>query len=68
QAQGNLTVFMRVNNIYKNQRITVREGEREIIGFPRKHLAPGEMEQIIIPEKMLKTVTGNLMISLEEGR
>ncbi|MGL4569101.1 MAG: NAD(P)/FAD-dependent oxidoreductase, partial [Fusobacteriaceae bacterium] len=30
QAQGNLTVFMRVNNIYKNQRITVREGEREI--------------------------------------
>ncbi|MGL5578598.1 MAG: NAD(P)/FAD-dependent oxidoreductase, partial [Fusobacteriaceae bacterium] len=55
QAQGNLTVFMRVNNIYKNQRITVREGEREIIGFPRKHLAPGEMEQIIIPEKMLKT-------------
>lgn len=66
QAQGNLTVFMRVNNIYKNQRITVREGEREIIGFPRKHLAPGEMEQIIIPEKMLKTVTGNISISLEE--
>ncbi|MGL4403592.1 MAG: NAD(P)/FAD-dependent oxidoreductase [Fusobacteriaceae bacterium] len=68
QAQGNLTVFMRVNNVYKNQRITVKEGEREIIGFPRKHLAPGEMEQIIIPEKMLKTVTGNIVISLEEGR
>lgn len=66
QVEGNLTFFMRVNNIYKNQRITVREGDREIIGFSRKHLAPGEMEQIIIPEKMLKTITGDISISLEE--
>lgn len=68
EIQGNLTVFMRVNNVYKNQRITVRENGREIIGFPRKHLAPGEMEQIVIPEKFLKIIGGDISISLEEGK
>lgn len=67
-AKENLTVFMRVNNVYKNKRIVVREGEREIIGFPRKHLAPGEMEKIIIPEKMLREIKGDISISLEEGK
>ncbi|MGL4980776.1 MAG: NAD(P)/FAD-dependent oxidoreductase [Fusobacteriaceae bacterium] len=66
QAEGNLTVFMRVNNIYKNKRITVRDGENEIIGFSRKHLAPGEMEKIIIPEKIIKMIKGDITISLEE--
>lgn len=67
-AKENLTVFMRVNNVYKNKRIVVRGGEHEIIGFPRKHLAPGEMEKIIIPEKMLREIKGDISISLEEGK
>lgn len=61
-------IFMRVNNVYKNKRIVVKEDDNEIISFPRKHLAPGEMEKISIPEKFLKDVKGKLIIELQEGK
>ena len=61
-------IFMRVNNVYKNKRIVVKEEDKEIISFPRKHLAPGEMEKISIPEKFLKDVKGKLTIELQEGK
>jgi NADPH-dependent 2,4-dienoyl-CoA reductase/sulfur reductase-like enzyme len=65
---GKLEVFMRVNNVYKNMRIVLKDEDREIIGFPRKHLAPGEMEKITVPTKLLETINGNLTIELQEGK
>lgn len=62
---GNMTVFMRVNNIYHDKALVVREGDREIASFKRKHLAPSEMEKIILPKKLLEDVKGNITISLE---
>ena len=64
----NLEIFMRVNNIYKNKRIVVKDGDKEIIGFSKKHLVPGEMEKIIIPQKFLSGITGDLVIELEEEK
>lgn len=60
-------IFFRVNRIYGNSTIRVRSGEDEIAHFSREHLAPGEMERIILPGKLLENVADTLEISVEEG-
>ncbi|MDQ0149510.1 NAD(P)/FAD-dependent oxidoreductase [Eubacterium multiforme] len=62
---GSMTVFMRVNNIYHDKVLVVREGDRQIASFKRSHLAPAEMEKIILPKKLLEGVKGDITISLE---
>ncbi|MGL4393375.1 MAG: NAD(P)/FAD-dependent oxidoreductase [Fusobacteriaceae bacterium] len=66
-SKENIDIFMRVSNIFKNKKIIVKCGEKEIIGFPRKHLAPGEMEKITLPQKFLAGINGDLVIELGEG-
>lgn len=60
-------IFFRVNRIYGNSTIRVRSGENEIAHFSREHLAPGEMERIILPGKLLENIVDTLEISVEEG-
>lgn len=60
-------IFFRVNRIYGNSTIRVRSGENEIAHFVREHLAPGEMERIILPGKLLENIVDTLEISVEEG-
>ncbi|MEN8076209.1 FAD-dependent oxidoreductase [Clostridioides difficile] len=61
-----LAIFMRVNNIYYNKKIVVRSGETIIAEFKRKHLAPSEMEKIILNKSVLENINKDLVISLEE--
>ncbi|MGL6114278.1 NAD(P)/FAD-dependent oxidoreductase [Cetobacterium sp. SF1] len=65
--QNKLEIFMRVNNIYKNKKIVVREGDKIIGSFKRNHLAPGEMEKILLPEILLKKISKDILIELQEG-
>lgn len=51
-----LDVFFRVNGIYENVSIVVKSDDGEIARFRRDYMAPGEMEKIRIPKKLL---TGN---------
>lgn len=67
QVSDNLTVFMRVNNVYHNKKIVVRENDKVIASFKRKHLAPSEMEKILLNKSLLKDVSSDLTISLEDG-
>lgn len=63
---GNLEIFMRVNNIYKDKKIVVRNSNNDIIAsFKKSHLAPGEMEKIVLPEVFLKKIDSNITIGLE---
>lgn len=63
---GNLEIFMRVNNIYKDKKIVVRNSNNDIIAsFKKSHLAPGEMEKIILPEVFLRKIDSNITIGLE---
>lgn len=62
----NIDVFMRVSNVYKNKRIVVKCGENELLSFKRNHLAPGEMEKIIIPSKILEKIDGDITIQVME--
>ena len=66
-VEKDLTIFMRVNNIYKNKVIKVTSGEKVIARFKREHLAPSEMEKIILNKKLLENINEDIVICLEEG-
>ncbi|WP_294705331.1 FAD-dependent oxidoreductase [uncultured Fusobacterium sp.] len=57
-----LEISMRVNNIYKNMRLQVKDGENILVNMKKPHLAPGEMEKIIVPKKLLETVKGKELV------
>ncbi len=63
----NINVFMRVSNVFTNKVIVVRDEEKVIQRFKRAHLAPAEMERILILKNNLENVKGNIEISLEDG-
>lgn len=65
--EDKLTVFMRVNNIYHNKRLVVRCGDDIIASFKRNHLAPSEMEKILLFKTQLEKIKGDIIISLEDG-
>ena len=49
-------IFFRVNRIFRKSRIIVSSGGVEIASFPRDHMAPGEMEHILLTKKALNAV------------
>jgi len=66
-VSGGVKVFFRVNRVYGKSRIVVTDGEKQIARFKRDHMAPGEMENIYLPEKLLAlTEGGSLTVSVEE--
>lgn len=65
---GNLNVFMRVRNVFKNKQIVVRDEEGNVIqSFKKPHVVPAEMERITILKDKLKNAKGAITISLEDG-
>ncbi len=62
--EDRLSVYFRVRNIYKDVAVMVKDGDRVVARFKREHVAPGEMEQISIPKKLLNGVT-SLEVKLE---
>ena len=65
---GNLNVFMRVRNVFKNKQIIVRDEEGNVIqSFKKPHVVPAEMERITILKDKLKNAKGAITISLEDG-
>lgn len=61
-------VFFRVNRVFEKSAVTVTAGEKQIARFKREHLAPGEMERIFLPEKLLALAEGEtITVSAEEA-
>ncbi|MDU1413331.1 MAG: FAD-dependent oxidoreductase [Clostridium sp.] len=65
-VEDKLTVFMRVNNIYHNKVLVVKSEGETIATFKRNHLAPSEMEKILLSKESLLKVKGDITISLED--
>lgn len=63
--ENTLKVFMRVNKVYSKSAINIKYGEKTIASFKREHMAPGEMERLLIPKKLLMDVTEEISISIE---
>ena len=65
-AEKGVTVFFRVNRVMRDGVISVRSGDRRIARFSRAHMAPGEMEHILLPGKLLSLADGSVTVSAEE--
>ena len=59
-------IFFRVNRTFERSRINVCDGQGSIASFNRNHMAPGEMEHIVIPKKLLDRAVGDITVSCEE--
>ncbi len=62
----NLTVFFRVRRKYASAIIEVVSGETKIASFKRKFLAPGEMQNVVLPSALLAKAEGTLTVSVTE--
>jgi NADPH-dependent 2,4-dienoyl-CoA reductase/sulfur reductase-like enzyme len=66
-AKAPLELMFRVNRIFGRSAIIVKSGDEVIARFKRERLAPGEMEKLLIPQKLLEGRSGRgLEISVEE--
>lgn len=63
-----LSLLMRVKNVYHNAKLIVKADEEEIMTVKRRHLAPGEMERIDIKKDLLINSYSNLTVEVaKEG-
>ena len=59
-------IFFRVNRVCGASEILVKSGEKQIARFKREHLAPGEMERIELPKKLLDLAEQELTVAIRE--
>ena len=59
-------VFFRVNHIIGSAQIVVDSGETRLAAFRREHMAPGEMERILLPKVLLEKAEKEITISVKE--
>ena len=52
-------VFFRVRQVYGNSVIEVKDGDTALCSFKREHMAPGEMEHILLPKVLLEKAKGD---------
>ena len=62
----NCDLFFRVNRICGDSQILVQSGDTLIARFPREHLAPGEMEHIVLPRVLLDRASDSITVSIQE--
>ncbi|MGN0547749.1 MAG: NAD(P)/FAD-dependent oxidoreductase [Acutalibacteraceae bacterium] len=64
---GDVKLYFRVGEVYKNAKTVVKYNGEEIISKKRPRLAPGEMENVVIKNDILKKFSegGKLEISVE---
>ena len=66
-ADEDVTVYFRVSDVYRDIRITVRDGENLIINKKKQKVAPGEMETVTLTADMIKNLSGDtLSFAIEE--
>lgn len=58
-AENSVDVFFRVARVYRGAKIEVSSGDSVIASFKREHMAPGEMERISLPAKILEKIENN---------
>ena len=65
--EENLDLFMRVRDIYNNVKLVIKADDKVIKEVKKKHLAPGEMENIKIRKSDLESeVFENLTVEVKE--
>ena len=65
-TEKDVNVYFRVGNVYRNSRITVKDGERVIISKKKEKLAPGEMECVKLTREQISGAS-SLTFSVENA-
>ena len=60
-AEKKVTVYFRVADVYRDVRVTVRDGERVIVNKKKQKVAPGEMETVLLTPEMLSSVESGVL-------
>ena len=59
-------LFFRVSNVFRNVRIFVKDGDREIFSARKIKVAPGEMESIMLRKEVVADLSGEpLLVGME---
>ncbi len=61
---GDVKLYFRVGQVYKNAKTVVKYNGEEIISKKRPRLAPGEMENVVIKNDMLKNFAADGVIEI----
>ena len=65
-GEEDVTVYFRVADVYRDIKITVRDGDRVIVSKKKQKVAPGEMETVKITKDMLTSLeSGKLTFGIE---
>ena len=64
-ADSTLTLRMRVDGVYQNKAIVLRQGQQVLLRRKRRVLAPGEMETLSLPASALSSLDLQQMLTLE---
>ena len=57
-----------MNRVCRDSEILVTSGETVIAKYSRSHLAPGEMEHIMLPAVLLNKADGEITLSIREAQ
>ncbi|HAS79904.1 MAG TPA: pyridine nucleotide-disulfide oxidoreductase [Fusobacteriaceae bacterium] len=57
-----LEVFMRVREVFKEVKLEVKCGDEVIMSLKKPHMAPGEMEKIMIPKVFMDKIKTNKIV------
>lgn len=60
-----LDLFMRVDKVYPDSWIVIRDSEKELARFRHKNLTPGEMIKQTVKKSVFENAAGNIEIKLE---
>jgi len=62
------TLRFRVDNVYHNKKIVVQNAKKDIAIFKKEYLSPGEMESILISEKLIAKMnfSEDIIVKLED--
>ncbi len=63
----NAEVFFRVNQVFGESQINVLSDGKQIAKFKREHMAPGEMERIILPKVLLDKANNEIFVEIQKG-
>lgn len=66
-VEKSVEIFFRTNRVRGNSVIRVTSGGEKIAEYRREHMAPGEMEKILLPKALLDRCGGRIEIAVHDS-
>ena len=67
KASGNVKLYFRVSNTFKNCKIKVVSGDNVLLERKKIVAVPGEMETLVLTEEKIRSCTQEIIVCLETG-